>query len=164
MSVKQSPLPEGVEDHGPFQRRMWFAQRIAWAIFAVILVACLLGAFGRGGFLSRASIQSRGGQIDYPFITRWNAPDDLKLTFASSSGDHIFFVDSRFFDALSVERIEPPQKVTLVRDGLTGYVFPGGQSKPTRVTLRLQTQKPGLQRMTFGFEGEVVERSILVLP
>ena len=53
---KPVPLPEGVEDHGSFQRRFWFAQRCAWVVFALILSACLFGLLGRGGMFSRGTV------------------------------------------------------------------------------------------------------------
>lgn len=164
MASSQFKLPEGVEDHRALQRKIWAAQRVAWVLFALILIGCLLGAFGSGGPLSRATSSSIAGVVEYPAATRWNAPDDLHVTFPPSTTDRVFFVDGRFFDAFSVEGIDPPQKATMVREGLTGYVFPTDRDKPTRVTFRLQTQMPGLRAISFGVDGDVAEHSIFVFP
>ena len=128
------------------------------------MIACLLGAFGRGGYLSRAVSTSPRGVVDAPRITRWNAPDDLRITFAPSTEDCLFYVDGRFFETFSIEGVDPPQKATIVRDGLTGYVFPSDPSKPTMIVFRLQVQSPGLRNMTTGINGQVAEHSLFVFP
>ena len=157
-------LPEGVEDYGPLQRKFWAAQRVAWIAFSLILIACLLGAFGRGGYLSRSIATSANGSTDFPVITRWNAPDDLVVSFAPSPADRTFFVDDRFYEVFSVETVDPPQKAVVVRDGMTGYVFPGDTARATRATFRLKTQSPSLRTMTFGVDGETGEHSIFIFP
>jgi len=164
MAETKLELPEGVADHGALQRKIWAAQRVAWVVFALILVGCLLGAFGRDGYLARSTSSSEAGVVDFPLLTRWNAPDKLMVTFAPSADDRIFYVDERFFDTFSVEGLDPPQKATLVKEGLTGYVFSSDPVKPTRVTFRLQTQTPGLQTQTFGIEGQIADHSIFVFP
>ena len=164
MNTKSSGLPEGVEDHGGLQKKIWAAQRIAWVVFSLVLIGCLLGAFGRDGYFARSMASSRAGVIDFPALTRWNAPDKLEVTFAPSNEDRVFLVDGRFFDVFSVEGIDPPQKATLVKDGLSGYVFPSDPAKPTRVTFRLQTQTPGLRTLAFGVDGHVAEHSLFVFP
>ena len=164
MASAHGNLPEGVEDHAAFQQKFWAAQRVAWIIFAMILAGCLFGAFGRGGYLSRTLLTSEAGAVDYPAITRWNAPDGLEVTFAPSAEDRLFFVDGRFFDTFSVEGIDPPQRATVAKGGLTGFVFPSDPEKPTRVTFRLQTRTPGLHTASFGVEGEVADHSFFVFP
>lgn len=163
-STSKPELPEGVEDYGPLQRKFWAAQRVAWIVFALILLACLAGGFGRGGYLSRATDASTAGVIDYPAITRWNAPDDLVVSFAPSPDDRILLVDSRFFDVFSVENVDPPQKAVVVRDGMTGYVFPADPANAMRATFRLKTQAPGLRSTRFGVDGDVREHSIFIFP
>src|SRR4051794_34172037 len=93
MSPPRPVLPEGIENHSAFQRRFWAAQRIAWAVFALILLACLLGLLGRGGIFSMETIQSSGATIEIPAISRWNAPDEMRVTLAASDKDQTLFVD-----------------------------------------------------------------------
>ena len=166
--MKKTPpklaLPEGVADYGPLQRKFWAAQRLAWIAFGLILIACLLGAFGRGGYLSRSNETSSAGSVDFPVITRWNAPDDLVVSFAPSPADRTFFVDDKFYEVFSVENVDPPQKAIVVRNGMTGYVFPSDPARATRATFRLKTQSPGLRTTTFGVDGETGEHSIFIFP
>lgn len=164
MPAKPIRLPEGIDDHRPLQKKIWAAQRVAWALFALMLIACLFGAFGRGGYLSRAITQSAAGAIDFPLLTRWNAPENLEVTLEPSSNDRVFFVDGRFFESFSVEGIDPPQKATTIRNGLTGYVFASDAEHPVRIVFRLQTQSPGLRRMSLGIDGDVSEHISFVFP
>jgi len=164
MASKQIHLPEGIEDHGPLQRRFWAAQRVALIVFAALLIACLLGAFGRGGYLSRQETTSPLGAVDAPRITRWNASDKLRIAFAPSPEDRVVYVDGRFFQTFSIEGIDPPQKATVVRNGLTGYVFSSDPAKPTIVVFRLRAQLAGLRASTFGIDGQVTEHSLFVFP
>lgn len=171
MAIKKSPkqarqlaLPEGVQDHMAFQRRFWAAQRVAWIVFALILLACLLGLLGRGGMFSSRTIVVAAGTIEIPSISRWNAPDEIRVALAPASVDEIVYVDARFLEAFSVKSIDPPQKATLQKNGRIGYVFSSDPTTSANVIFRLQTQQPGLRTFLVGIGNDVVERSTFILP
>ncbi|MDM9644810.1 hypothetical protein [Rhizobium sp. S163] len=157
-------LPEGVKDHGTFQRRFWAAQRVAWLIFGFILIACLLGLLGRGGIFSRRTIEYSGGSIEIPAISRWNAPDEMRVILPASRGDQIVFVDPRFLEAFSIEGVDPPQKGTTRKDGRIGYIFGADPTASSRIVFRLQTQQPGLRAFVVGIENDAAEQSTFILP
>nr|WP_210162203.1 hypothetical protein [Rhizobium leguminosarum] len=157
-------LPEGVQDHGPFQRRFWAAQRIAWLVFALILLACLLGLLGRGGPFSRHRIALPAGTLELPAISRWNAPDEMRVTLAPSPGDQTLFVDARFLEVFSIEGVDPPQKATVQRNGRIGYVFAADPSAPAKIVFRLHTEQVGLRSYFAGIGNDVSERTSLILP
>ncbi len=163
-SSKPLSLPEGVEDNGSFQRRLWFAQRCAWVIFALILLACLFGLLGRGGMFSRSIVHFTQGSIDLPAISRWNAPDDLKITLNAAAQDQIILVDPQFLESFSVEGIDPPQQATIARGGRIGYVFSADQAGPTSIVFRLQTQQPGWRSYAIGIGDEVSRQSTFIFP
>jgi protein-L-isoaspartate(D-aspartate) O-methyltransferase len=162
--TKTSELPEGVQDHGAFQRRFWIAQRGAWVAFTLILLACLLGLLGRNGVFSAQTVASSGGEIEIPSISRWNAPDEMRVTLVSGTADQTVFVDARFLEAFSVEGIDPPQKDILRKDGRIGYVFGSDPSATSKIVFRLQTQQPGLRSFLVGIGDDVDEHSTFVLP
>ena len=161
---KPIPLSEGVEDHGVFQRRFWLAQRCAWVAFAFILLACLFGLLGRGGMFSRSVVHLTQGTIDLPAISRWNAPDDLKVTLIAAAQDQIIFVDPQFLESFSVEGIDPPQKATVARGGRIGYVFSADPTDSTSVVFRLQTQQPGWRSYVIGIGDEASRQSTFIFP
>ncbi|GAA3095212.1 hypothetical protein GCM10010520_46220 [Rhizobium viscosum] len=157
-------LPEGIEDHTDFQQRFWRAQRWAWIGFAAILIAALFGALGRSGPLSRQELKLAGGSLALPIITRWNAPDELRVFFPPSSSDRRLVLDPDFLTIFSIEGIDPPQKAIGYESGRISYVFPVDAAATSQVILRLHTQKPGLHSFRIGIDQDVIERSVLVLP
>lgn len=164
MPETKSSLPEGMEDHSLFQQRAWRVQRWAWIGFAVILVAALLGALGRSGPLSQQELTLAAGRLDLPAITRWNAPEELRVFFSPSSSDRRLVLDPDFLTIFSIESVDPPQKAAVNADGRIGYVFAGDPGATSQVIFRLQTQKPGLYSFHIGIDPDVVERSVLVMP
>jgi protein-L-isoaspartate(D-aspartate) O-methyltransferase len=164
MPKTSSSLPEGIEDHTRFQQRVWRAQRWAWLGFAAILVAALFGALGRGGLLSQQELKLAGGSLELPIITRWNAPDELRVFFSPSASERRLVVDPHFLTIFSVEGIDPPQKAADYENGRIGYVFPADPGATSQVILRLHTQKPGLHSFHIGIDQDVIEPSVLILP
>lgn len=157
-------LPEGVEDHGAFQRKFWAVQRVAWAVFALILLACLLGLLGRSGMFAMKTFKSSGGTIEMPAISCWNAPDEIWVSLPASDRDQTVFVDPRFLEAFSIDGVDPPQKGTIHKDGRIGYVFGSDPTASARIVFRLQTEQPGLRTFLLGIEDDVAEHSTLILP
>ncbi len=157
-------LPEGVEDHRAFQMTFWAVQRAAWVVFSLILLACLLGLLGRGGMFSTTRVVSSGGTIEMPAVSRWNAPDEMRVLLPASDRDQTVFVDPRFLEAFSIDGVDPPQIGTIRKDGRIGYVFRSDPSAPAKIVFRLQTQQPGLRSFLLGIEDDVAERSTFILP
>lgn len=158
-------LPEGIEDHRAHQRRMWMAQRVAWLFFVLLLSGCLLGLFGRGGLFSRKEVALEGGTLDLPAISRWNAPDELRVTLAPSpEGERVLFMDPRFFETFSIEEIAPPQKRVATRGARTGYVFSTDAATPVRIVLRLRTQAFGTRAYRIGIGEEDLSHSTFIFP
>ncbi|WHO77202.1 protein-L-isoaspartate(D-aspartate) O-methyltransferase [Rhizobium sp. BT03] len=157
-------LPEGVLDHTEFQLRFWAVQRLSWIIFTLLLAICLLGLLGRGGPFSRQTLVLSDGSVDFPVISRWNAPEDMTVNFTASSEDRVFTIDAAFLQTFSVQAIDPPQKATFAREGRIGYVFPADPAEPTQIVFRLQTQLPGARRATIGMGREVRNQSTFIFP
>ncbi|MGR9243090.1 protein-L-isoaspartate(D-aspartate) O-methyltransferase (plasmid) [Rhizobium leguminosarum] len=157
-------LPEGVLDHSEFQQRFWAVQRFSWIVFTLLLLTCLLGLLGRGGPFSRQTLILPEGSVDFPVISRWNAPEDMTVTFTPSSEDRIFTIDPAFLQTFSIQGVDPPQKATFARAGRIGYVFPADPAGPTQIVFRLQTQLPGPLRATIGMGGETRTQSTFIFP
>lgn len=162
---KVQDLPEGMEDHRARQRYMWLAQRVAWLFFALLLTGCLLGLFGRGGLFSRTEVALEGGMLDLPAISRWNAPDELRVTLAPSpEGEMVLFMDQRFFETFSIEEITPPQKAVTAEGARTGYIFATDAATPVRIVLRLRTQAFGARPYRIGIGEEALSHSTFIFP
>ena len=102
--------------------------------------------------------------VEFPIISRLNAPDDMTVNFTASSEDRVFTVDAAFLQTFSVQGIDPPQKATFAREGRIGYVFPADRTGPTQIVFRLQTKLAGARRATIGLGEEVRTQSTFIFP
>ncbi|TCL63609.1 hypothetical protein [Rhizobium sp. BK251] len=161
---KPERLPEGVGEHDRFQRRVWLVQRAAWIIFGLVLITCLLGFTGRGGPFSWHRLTFDHGSIELPAIARWNAPDDLRVTFDPSDEAPNLVIDQRFLDAFSIESVDPPQFTATFEGGRILYAFPPDPSGRSVAIFRVKAQKPWLRRFTIGLGKDVVETSVFIFP
>lgn len=87
--------------------------------------------FGRGGMFSRSLVHFTQGSIDLPAISRWNAPDDLKVTLIAAAQDQIIFFDLQFLELLdrggSIHRKRRPLRAA---DALATCFPPTGRDRP----------------------------------
>lgn len=60
-----------LHEHRRFQERFWTVERKAWCVFALIIAAGLLGAFGSGGPLATKVTLIDRAIVEHPRISRW---------------------------------------------------------------------------------------------
>lgn len=110
-----------------FQRRAWVAQRIGWAVMALVVAAAFVGVFGHG-ITSKGSTTSIDGnlKVAYARVARHRAPDTLRFTLAPGAvqGDEARLAfSSKTLDGMTVETVYPePESVETGADR-TVYVF-----------------------------------------
>jgi protein-L-isoaspartate(D-aspartate) O-methyltransferase len=102
--------------------------------------------------------------LDLPAISRWEAPENLKITFHASEHDQIVSIDRRFLESFSVEQVTPPQRTVYAREGRINYVFAADPTRQTSVVFRLRTERPGLRSYGVGIGQELSQQSIFVFP
>ncbi|WP_334187940.1 hypothetical protein [Noviherbaspirillum sp.] len=115
------------------QHREWKIQRIAWALLFALLIAILLGLFGRGGPISTTSVESADGmlRIDYERFVRNHTPDKLQLTFQAQSETARVKLSGDYAQKIRIEHITPtPVRTTSDQDGIV-FVF---DTRPSAVT------------------------------
>lgn len=110
-----------------FQRQQWRVQRIAWAGMAVLVLAALLGLFGRGP-LSRTSASTAGVPltIDYDRFVRAGDRTDLVLHLGPGSADGPrlrCWLASDYLDRLQLEQITPRPEAIEVGPSRHVFVF-----------------------------------------
>ena len=71
------------------QRRAWATERLAWAALAALVAAGLLGAFGRGGWLSDARATTEDGALSvrYQRVQRLLAQSTIEVAALSPPAD-----------------------------------------------------------------------------
>jgi hypothetical protein len=106
-----------------FQRRTWVVQRIGWLLMLGVVIAAILGLFGRG-LLSHQTEESRDGSVtvSYRQFERSDAPTAIELrvsTERAENGQVEVWIDRSYTDAMQMERIVPePASVTSGEDRL----------------------------------------------
>lgn len=158
--------PDGLQldEHRPLQRRMWRIQRAGWAVFALICLGALLGLTGGGGPLHATRLRLGPVEIELPRISRWQAPDELRLRILHGNGPHRLVLDQAFLDRFEIERIDPRPE--------TRRAAPGGQvmdfltlgPPPHEITLHLRAERAGPVAFDLELDGRRARLHSLVLP
>lgn len=160
--------PAGVADTVTgFQRRMWRAQRIAWVVMATVIVAAAMGAFGDGP-LSATERRSASGAttIAYHRVVRAQAPFDLELRAAGTTGDRITVAVApslaRHFDAV---RLVPDADTEIAAGDAMLWRVATVRGGPVRIRLTAEVRTVGLLRgaVRLGAD-DGVPVTLLVLP
>jgi hypothetical protein len=142
-----------------FQRRWWMAERVAWVLLSLLLIAGLAGAFG-GGPLSRARTSDfEGGVfIEYERFARLRAPTELRVSVVKLFGqDGALRVRLRSDYARSVEihDVVPAPQAVVVEDSETVYTFAAESLRqPVEVIFRLNPQQWGRLPCSVAVDGK----------
>jgi len=176
-TVRTSPVEDSVPkidkklavgENLEFQRKWWKFERAVWIVFFMILVADLLGLFGRG-WLSKAqaSDSAQTLTVDYERVARASTPSIMTLRFGPNAihNGHIqLYVSDSVVKPLGAQRISPqPATSALGNDGIT-YTFDATQL-PASAQIALEPSFPG--RHSFRLQvvgGAPIEASIIVVP
>jgi hypothetical protein len=135
------------EDRG-FQEKFWSAERVAWAIFALIVIAALVGLTGQGGKLAHATVSGPTGTVEYPQITRWETSDELRLTLPPGSGDQATVeISSAFSEVFEFEDIQPAPSENYATAAGQRLIFdlaePAGRRE---IVMHVRAMQPALSR------------------
>lgn len=146
-----------VEEDPDFQRRDWQAERVAWAAFAAVIVAALLGVFSTGP-LSWAQERSASGElvIRYERFSRRVGESTLTASIRPDPGASsvALVISSDYFDANEIEvTTSPPTTVVFVEDGVRYGFGVEDPSRPVEVEFHVKPQDLGVQRFEFSVPG-----------
>ena len=151
-----------------FQRRWWRFERIAWSVFALLVLCDLLGLFGRG-ILADAQRRSPDGALDvkYERIERTGTPSMMTLRFGPAAfhdGKIQLFVSNSVVQELGAQRVIPAPATTEIGNGGLTYTFPA-TAPPATITFALQPSGPGAFPFTLQLPGsQPVRATVVVLP
>ena len=151
------------------ENRTWTAERVAWVLMGILLLAVLLGFTGNGGLTGinkrMVGSQSTGIAVEYDRFLRREAPAEIRVTlFATSSEAARELQFSRdFFEKVQVDQVVPePAQVTTHESGIT-YKF-AGTSPTMPITFYLQPKYMGSQEIRVQADGRSVSFSQFVYP
>lgn len=153
-----------IEEDRAFQRRFWRAQRLAWLAFAAACLVALLGLTGSGGAFQKSVMRFEGARVEFPRISRWEGPDELKVRFERPAPSHGLRIGRDFLDRFSVERIQPEPERSTLSGAAQSFVFAAEGEGPRTVTLDIRSKHFGWTRLEVGIGAETRTAHILILP
>ncbi len=154
-----------------FQEKEWKAQRLVWALFALLLLLAAAGLFG-DGFLAHARAGEEGENlwVNYQRFARIFSPQKMQVSVrpqAFSAQDAVEIrVDREFIEGVRIESIEPePSSVELQADSYV-YTFEVGELQQAHeIDFDVQFLRIGFHRAWFGVPaGDEVHLAYFVYP
>jgi hypothetical protein len=162
--VEEIAVGENLE----FQRRWWRFERGLWIVFLFLLIADVLGLFGRG-WLAKAQRTDAGHtlSLDYERVERASTPSIMTFHFMPSAirnGRVQLFISEDIVRPLGAQRISPQPEKSTIGEGGVDYVFPA-TAIPATVEIQLEPSFPGLHHFRVQVAGgQPIEGSITVVP
>ena len=151
-----------------FQRKWWRFEKSVWIIFSLILLADVLGLFGRG-WLAKQERKASDGSIDvkYERIERTSTPSIVTVRFDGSdirNGEVKLYVSETLVKELAAQRVVPAPKSTIIGQGGLTYVF-AASTPPASVEIALEPTGPGLRHFMMQVPGaQPVRADVVVVP
>ena len=152
-----------------FQERWWKFEHLIWSFFALVLLADVLGVFGRG-WLARSELRdpATGMHVKYERVERASTPSIMDITFAPetvSDGAVHLFVSESIVKELGTQRVAPQPVSSVIGHGGITYAFAAAGSEPVEVQLALEPSFPGVHRFTLQVPGRsAAEGHVVVMP
>jgi hypothetical protein len=137
-----------IEQDPALVRRMQTVQRVGWAVFALVVLAALLGLFGTGLF-SKAGAGDPGGplSVEYDRGLRYQAREQLRVRLgpgAVRDGKARVWLSDGYLDRVQIRRIDPsPETVELGPGGQTFVFAARALTEPATVMFYLEPEKVG---------------------
>ncbi len=157
-----------VGDDLEFQYRWWKFEHAVWIVFVLIVIADLLGCFGRG-WLANAEYKSPDGLTDihYERVERFSTPSILTINFspkAVKDGEIKLWASEEVVKPLGNQRVIPaPSKSALSHAGIL-YTFPAS-AVPSSVEFALEPASPGIYPVRFQVaDAKPITLKIYVMP
>jgi hypothetical protein len=153
-----------------FQHMEWRIQRIGWLVWAMLLLAALLGLTG-SGWLSGAEVTSDDGAVTvkYDRFLHYHKPTQLQIGVKSSddaNGRWQLKITRSLLDRLQISRIEPePDRREIAHDGIV-YTFLHSAGAPAgTIIFHLEYERYGTAQGTIALTGSrPVELNLFVFP
>ena len=151
-----------------FQERWWTFERIIWSVFLLIVVADMLGVFGRG-WLAKAELRGTdtGMDVKYERVERAMTPSVRTIDFqraAFHDGKVELFVSDSLIKELGNQRGVPQPEQSSIGNGGITYTFPVN-GVPAQVEFAMEPSFPGMHGFQLQVQGmQRTGARVLVVP
>lgn len=178
--MPEQPFMSPVEDTVPkvgdvavgedleFQRTWWKFERGIWIFFLLVLIADVLGLFGRGWLAKARRIDAaQTVTLDYERIERASTPSIMTFSFAPGAihdGKIQLFVSDDLIKPLGAQRISPQPEVSTLGAGGITYTFPVTRT-PATAEIELEPSFPAAHRFRVQvIGGDPIDADVFVVP
>jgi hypothetical protein len=152
-----------------FQRRAWMAERLAWVALGLLVAAGLLGALGRGGWLSEAQAVTADGslRLRYQRVQRLLTSSSVEVSALARPADGV--VDLKLgrevLEGWQIRAVLPPPAASVGGAGTLALRFPAGDAPAPVAILEVEPRRAGLRTITVGAgDGPPTRLRVLVWP
>lgn len=127
-----------------FEKKFWVAQKIAWGLIVIFLIASLLGYTGSGP-LNKATKEDGALRIVYKPFIRQLAPTSISINLKEQHDKKvIFWIGQDYLDNYKIETITPePDRVILQREKIMYEINAEDIGQAATVTFELQPKRTG---------------------
>jgi hypothetical protein len=129
-----------------YERRSYRLRLTFAVVFALILLAGLLGVLGRSGPLSDTTAGTRGLTLGYERFARLKTPTELRIRLDAGNGATDIGISRGYYDDVRVRAfsVEPEESTTLPER----VVLTFAQRPPSEVRIVVEPQRLGRHRGT----------------
>jgi hypothetical protein len=154
-----------------YHRKEWRAQRFAWVVMLLLVIAALLGLLGAPGWLGTATTTAADGsiEIEYDRISRYHAPTELVIAvdpaFVEDSEIRLW-IGAGYAESLSIDAIVPePERAEVRADGVVYTFNVADASGPLQIVVHYEHDSYWRANGELGLaNGEPVKMSQVVMP
>ena len=137
-----------LEEHRHFQERYWKAERAAWLVFGLIVVAALVGLTGSGGFFASSTLRQGEIQVEYPQIGRWQTSDELTIRLGEGARERRIGFSQSFFERFQIEDVRPEPLEMIAGPDHQTLIVKTETGAGATVHFQLRPSHPGFARYT----------------
>ena len=142
--ARKDDFATGMLESMPFQRREWVIQRVGWALMALVLLAGMLGLFGRGPLGQRTSANA-ALQVEYEWLARRDSQTTWTLTPLRPPADGRYRValDANWARHFRFHSIQPEPVSAQLEEGRWVYEFAAREMRDLPIIFHVEAQKMG---------------------
>jgi len=139
-----------------YEEREWKAQRIAWTLMGLAVIATLAGFLGVGPFSKKhAGKVGNALYVEYQRFGRYHAPTELKVFCRPERKEQFeLSFDRAFIEATEIKEISPEPEETSTEGDRYVYRFRQGEGEEHLITFRIEAAQFGGARSKVTLDGK----------
>lgn len=153
-----------LDENRSFQNRFWKGERVAWCVYALLILGALVGLTGSGGALSAASVGVGASELTYPRFARWQSADQMTIVFGGDTDTYRVELGPRFLDYFSIEGIQPRPVQSLTSASGTVFEFRTEQAGAGKATFGIRPNHPGIANVDGKIGRDDFHMTTFILP